>query len=152
MWPARGQEACSLAGFWLAIYLASHHPGCWIGAEPIEWSPRGIVQLKMTWEGQLAVVQSNCFEHRPIGQQREGVTACSCWHVTVGSCVRCVACLGRLRPAVMAASNSTARGRGRSCAAPRAENHVELTEGDSRKRVPAPVSQRGNKGPALRGI
>lgn len=29
----------SLAGFWLAIYLASHHPSCSVGAEPIEWIP-----------------------------------------------------------------------------------------------------------------
>lgn len=29
----------SLAGVWLAIYLASHHPSCSIGAEPIEWRP-----------------------------------------------------------------------------------------------------------------
>lgn len=59
----------SLAGFWLAIYLASHHPSCSIGAEPIEWRPRGIVQLMMTGEDQLVIVQSNCSEHRHIGQQ-----------------------------------------------------------------------------------
>ena len=34
-----GRETRSLAGFWLAIYLASDHPSCPTGAEPIEWSP-----------------------------------------------------------------------------------------------------------------
>lgn len=50
---ARDSLARSLAGFWLAIYLASHHPSCWTGAEPIEWSSRGIVQLMMTLGGSI---------------------------------------------------------------------------------------------------
>lgn len=84
------ERLVSLAGFWLAIYLASHHPSRSVGAEPIEWRPRGIVQLTMTWEGQLVIVRSDCFEHRHIGQRWDGITTCSCWHVTEESCVCCV--------------------------------------------------------------
>lgn len=85
------ERSLSLAGVWLAIYLASHHPSRSAGAEPIEWRPRGIVQLMMTWEDPLVIVQSNCFEQRHIGQQWYGVTTCSCWHVTGESCVCCLA-------------------------------------------------------------
>lgn len=41
--PVGGPENRSLAGVWLAIYLASHHPSCWNRRRADRMESRGIV-------------------------------------------------------------------------------------------------------------
>lgn len=72
----------SLAGFWLAIYLASNHPGCWNRRRADRMESREIIQLMMMdWEGgQLVIVWSICpiaLGTGALSSTGDGFTACS---------------------------------------------------------------------------